>query len=177
LDTCAKEAGIVAQLIGISDSVKGRQFQLSKERTSIGRNSANDVVIDDPTVSSQHCYIAIRAGHSVIHDLNSTNGTTINGERITEAEIESGQRILIGAIEFDFVAGDEKEGSDVAPENKTAILSNANPPATIPKTFSSVSPLGTKRRENRGIWIILMVALGLSALLGVLYLLKSILSL
>ena len=167
----------MAHLIGISDSVKGRQFQISKERTSIGRNSANDVVIDDPTVSSQHCYIAIRAGHSVIHDLNSTNGTTIGGERITEAEIESGQRIVIGALEFDFVAGDENAGADLAPANTTAILSNAHPPATIPKTFSSVSPLGTKRRESRGIWIILMVAFGLLALLGVFYLLRLILSL
>ncbi len=167
----------MAHLIGISESVKGRQFQIGKERTPIGRNSANDVVIDDPTVSSQHCYIAIRGARAVIHDLNSTNGTSVNGKRITELEIESGHRITVGAVEFEFVAGDEKTGPELQPADKTAILSNTLSTVMIPKSFSSVSPLGTKRRESRGTWILLIVLLGMLALAGVAYLAHLIIGL
>lgn len=157
----------MAYLIGISENVKDQRFEISKERATFGRNSANDVIIDDPTVSSQHCYIALRGGRYVIHDLNSTNGTAVEGERITEVELKPNQRLTIGAVEFEFVIGDEKPGSDIIPANTTTIIANTVQTVMIPKSFSSVSPLGTKRKESRGTWIAVVIVFGILALIGV----------
>lgn len=160
----------MAHLTGISETVKDQRFEINKERTTFGRNSANDVVLDDPTVSSQHCYLAMRGGRFVLHDLNSTNGTTVEGERITEIELSSGQRLMIGAVEFELAAGDETAASDIIPTNTTALISNTVQTVMIPKSFSSVSPLGTKRKESRGTWLFFMILFGIVALVGVAYL-------
>lgn len=66
---------------------------------SVGRNPTNDVRISDPTVSSFHCELIISDGTVLVHDLNSTNGTYIDGEPVHEGVLKPGQTLRLGQAE------------------------------------------------------------------------------
>ena len=77
--------------------------KLLGEVITIGRVPLNHVVIDNPTVSAQHAILA-RLGDSYrLKDLGSTNGTQINGVRITDAELNDGDKIRFGSVVAVFV--------------------------------------------------------------------------
>ena len=70
------------------------------ERT-IGRATGADFIIDAALVSRVHCRVsALADGQLEIRDLESTNGTYVNGERIETARLASGDRLLVGRVEF-----------------------------------------------------------------------------
>jgi pSer/pThr/pTyr-binding forkhead associated (FHA) protein len=79
----------------------GRTFYLDKPVVSIGRLMANDICLEDPFVSRHHCVIRNEDGHYVIEDLNSTNGTYVNGERINAYSLAEDDLIRIGASRFE----------------------------------------------------------------------------
>jgi hypothetical protein len=75
----------------------GRAFELSRASAlSLGRARAHDVVLEDVSVSSQHCRIRPEDGGFVVHDLKSTNGTFVNDRRVTEHPLAEGDVIQIG---------------------------------------------------------------------------------
>ena len=75
----------------------GQVYELSRETaTSLGRAKANDIVLDDVAVSSQHCRIRPEDGHFVVHDLRSTNGTFVNERRVLQQSLTEGDVIQIG---------------------------------------------------------------------------------
>ena len=75
----------------------GQVFELGKQAAmSIGRAKANEVVVNDVSVSSEHCRIRPEDGHFVLHDLKSTNGTFVNERRITRHVLAEGDIMKIG---------------------------------------------------------------------------------
>jgi pSer/pThr/pTyr-binding forkhead associated (FHA) protein len=164
------EAGIVAVLVGISGEVKGKTFEIAKDRVVLGRHANCDIIVNDTAVSSQHCYIARRDNRFILHDLNSTNGTQLNGGRITEAELTPKQIVQIGSTELMFDASPaESESPPREPMTNTQIVIDDEPPVAAPKSFSSVSPFGARRRDNRGLWLTVLVVVGLLALAGLVH--------
>jgi hypothetical protein len=140
----------------------------------IGRHANCDIVIDDKAVSSQHCYIARRGNHYLLHDLNSTNGTQVNFQRVTEVELLPKHVVQIGTTELLFDASAE-EGSPAYPAANTQIVIDTAPPAPAPKSFSSVSPFGARRQDNRGLWWTLFLVVGILALGGLILFLRALL--
>ena len=68
---------------------------------TIGRATGADFIVDAPLVSRVHCRLtALPEGELEVRDLNSTNGTFVNGERIENAVLESGDRIQVGRVEL-----------------------------------------------------------------------------
>ena len=82
------------------DIVTGADWPLTPNTTiTIGRDPANTIHLDDPSVSTHHCRITMRNNEPHIDDLGSTNGTTINGTRITTTHpIAAGDLITLGTI-------------------------------------------------------------------------------
>ena len=77
----------------------GQTFSLEKDSTSLGRDPGNDITIDDPQVSRQHARIMRQGGLMVIEDLGSTNGTFVNGVRLTGSHtLASGDMIGLGDV-------------------------------------------------------------------------------
>src|SRR5438105_2058438 len=93
----------MAQLIiqGAGESVI---HELTGGVVSIGRHPGNAVVLDDGSVSSNHAAIISEHGKLIVHDLNSSNGTKVNGQRIEQIELNDGDAICFGAIECVFRA-------------------------------------------------------------------------
>jgi hypothetical protein len=82
--------------------VDGRRFALSGPVTVIGRSSACDVPLDDASASRRHAELRRRGGKAVLVDLDSTNGTLVNGRRVREAPLRPGDRITIGTTSIVF---------------------------------------------------------------------------
>jgi hypothetical protein len=75
----------------------GQVFELGRQSAlSIGRAKANAIVVNDVSVSSEHCRIRPEDGHFVLHDLKSTNGTFVNERRVTRHVLQEGDVLKIG---------------------------------------------------------------------------------
>jgi pSer/pThr/pTyr-binding forkhead associated (FHA) protein len=104
----------MARLVLSLDGVVLREINLSKERTTVGRRSHNDVVIDNLAVSGEHAVIFQSGGDLYLEDLGSTNGTTVNGQPIKKHLLQSGDTIEIGKYKLRFLAdGDSGTESSV----------------------------------------------------------------
>jgi len=159
-----QETVFVAYLMGMSGSVKGQKFEIRKDRMTIGRNQINDLVLTDEAISSQHCYVARRGESYVLHDLNSTNGTLLNFERLTdEAELKPKHMIQLGSCEFMF-NDDSEESTGSSTASVTQVVVDVGRPVINPTFFESVSPYGTRRKSNRNLWLVVFVVIGLAAL-------------
>ena len=90
----------MAKLVVLTQSMAGRSYDLATERTTVGRVEDNAFQIAEPSVSSRHCEILLRGEEVVVKDLNSTNGTFINGEKISEGVLKPGQTLRLGNIEL-----------------------------------------------------------------------------
>jgi pSer/pThr/pTyr-binding forkhead associated (FHA) protein len=91
-------------LVAIHGPLSGQTFYLDKPVVSIGRQLSNDIILNDPHVSREHCLIRSEGEHYVIEDLNSANGTYVNGERVTVNSLREGSLIRLGDSLFLFRA-------------------------------------------------------------------------
>jgi pSer/pThr/pTyr-binding forkhead associated (FHA) protein len=71
-------------------------------RTTLGRTPDNDIRLDVNFVSRHHAVILTSPKHTIIEDLNSTNGVVVNGRRITRQPLNDGDVVNIGTSEFRF---------------------------------------------------------------------------
>lgn len=95
-------------LVGQGGRFAGQRFQLSRPSILIGRGSDCDLVFDDPQVSRHHARLTWEAGHWFVQDLGSTNGTQVNGIRVTERRyfLNPGGLLSLGSITFKLQTGD-----------------------------------------------------------------------
>jgi pSer/pThr/pTyr-binding forkhead associated (FHA) protein len=70
----------MAKLVLLSQGLTGRTHELTVDKTTIGRVEDNSFPITEPSVSSHNCEVLLRGAEVVVKDLNSTNGSYINGE-------------------------------------------------------------------------------------------------
>jgi pSer/pThr/pTyr-binding forkhead associated (FHA) protein len=90
----------MAKLVVLTAGMTGRTHELKVERTTIGRVEDNTFQIAEPSVSSHHCEVRLRGTDIVVQDLNSTNGTFINGEKVSEKVLMPGQILRLGQVEI-----------------------------------------------------------------------------
>ena len=81
----------------------GSRFLLDRERTSIGRHPESDIFLDDVTVSRRHAIVSQRDGKMVVEDNGSLTGTYVNGDRVEERELATGDELQIGRFKVLFV--------------------------------------------------------------------------
>src|SRR5450432_3473805 len=90
----------MAKLVIQNQGMTGRACELHTDRTTIGRVEDNTFQIADPSVSSHHCEVHLRGNDIVIRDLNSTNGSFINNDKIAEQILKPGQVLRLGQVEL-----------------------------------------------------------------------------
>ena len=78
------------------------QFDLGGPLIGVGRASDNDVIVDDPMVSRHHCQLRLQHGAYSFADLGSRNGSTVNGQPVTQIALGPGDVIRIGDTEIEF---------------------------------------------------------------------------
>ena len=85
-----------------SGSRAAQTIELQPGVIRLGRNPTNDFLFDDATISSRHCEVVVLDGTVRVRDLGSTNGTFVDGQRIEEAMLQSGQMLHLGLVEISF---------------------------------------------------------------------------
>src|SRR3984893_6498021 len=99
------------------------EYNMNKERYTIGRLPDNDIRIDNPAVSGHHSLIINILNDSFLEDLNSTNGTYVNGKLIKKHAMQNGDVITVGHHQLRFVDSKE-EGGEVEQDDfeKTMVI-------------------------------------------------------
>jgi len=82
-----------------------QEVELRGTRMSLGRHPQNDIVIEHRAVSAKHALFTAEHNDVFIEDLNSTNGTFVNGQRISRRLLEDGDSIVVAKFQIDFVGG------------------------------------------------------------------------
>lgn len=100
----------MAKLILSFDGKPIQEYELNQEIITIGRKPNNDIHIDNLAVSGTHAKILTILNDSFIEDLNSTNGTLINGQRISKHSLRNGEKIIIGKHTLEYVNDAEEAG-------------------------------------------------------------------
>ncbi len=94
----------MAKIILSSRDAVLREIVLAKERITIGRKPNNDIVIDDLAISAEHAVIVTSNDDSFLEDLNSTNGTQVNGQPVRKHFLRDGDVIELAQYVIEYIA-------------------------------------------------------------------------
>jgi len=134
----------MARLILSLDGTVLAEYNMNKERYTIGRLPDNDIRIDNPAVSGHHSLIINILNDSFLEDLNSTNGTYVNGKLIKKHALQHGDVITAGHHQLRFVEDDEAQQDEF--EKTMVIQPSARP---VERVRAAVSEAGAAAEGRR----------------------------
>jgi pSer/pThr/pTyr-binding forkhead associated (FHA) protein len=110
------------------DGVVIKEVQLTKDRTSLGRRPYNDIVIDNLAVSGEHAVLQMSGNEVYLEDLNSTNGTYVNGKAVKKQLLQNNDTVEIGKYKIKYI----NEATGPTFEKTMIIKAGAVPPMPSP---------------------------------------------
>ncbi len=114
------------------DGVVIKEVQLTKDRTSLGRRPYNDIVIDNLAVSGEHAVLQMSGNEVFVEDLNSTNGTYLNGKAVKKQQLHNGDTVEVGKYKIKYVSEATSAGFEktmVIKAGAAGLLAQATAPA------------------------------------------------
>ena len=127
-----------ASLVVRQGTQAGMNFSITGHQVVIGREEGLEIILQDPEASRRHCRISWQGGQYVIEDMNSTNGTFVNGVQITTPQmLNTGDSIGIGQTALVFHMSGQQQAAYQAPPAQQAPVSP--PPSTSTSTKSEES--------------------------------------
>ena len=120
------------------DGVVIKEVQLTKDRTSLGRRPYNDIVIDNLAVSGEHAVLQMSGNEVHLEDLNSTNGTYVNGKAVKKQRLQNSDTVEIGKYKIKYV----NDGASVGFDRPTATKPGTGPAsgaASVPTAAAASS--------------------------------------
>jgi predicted component of type VI protein secretion system len=158
------------QLIMRSGPTPGAAFTLEGDQITIGRDSVNEIVINDAEISRRHARLTFQGGKYVLEDLGSTNGTFVNGQRLAGPRVlKAGEVVSFGEqIVVVFEATNIDPGATMVSPRATAVPSASRPavpppppPAeyvgSVPASPAPISASGTTIRRPTPLFIFIGV--------------------
>lgn len=112
----------MAKLILSMDGLTLKEIPLNKERVTIGRKPHNDVQIDNLAISGEHAVVVTILNDTFLEDLNSTNGTFVNGRSIKKHFLQNGDVVELGKYRLKFVGEPVQDMTSSGDFEKTMIL-------------------------------------------------------
>jgi len=103
------------------DGLVLKEIALTKERMSIGRKANNDIQIDNLAISGEHAAVVTILNDSFLEDLNSTNGTLVNGQPAKKHFLKNGDVIELGKYKLKYVA-EQAQAVETTDFEKTMVL-------------------------------------------------------
>jgi predicted component of type VI protein secretion system len=148
----------------LSGVLEGKVIDLIEERITLGRAVDNMIRLEDGTCSHHHALLIMEAGEYKLRDLNSTNGTRVNGLRIVETKLHNGDQVRLGSVEMRFESDARKASQPLPPVQTGVDLSQTIADSAPPPTFGSASPFGRKKKNKIGVWVWVVIGLSVVAL-------------
>jgi pSer/pThr/pTyr-binding forkhead associated (FHA) protein len=136
----------MARLILSLDGQVLAEYNMNKERYTVGRLPDNDIRIDNPAVSGHHSLIINILNDSFLEDLNSTNGTYVNGKLIKKHALQHGDVITVGHHQLRFVEDDDAQQDEF---EKTMVIQPSQRPLEKLQTSKAVENATTGTTQSR----------------------------
>ena len=111
----------MAKLILSMDGLVLKEIPLVKERMTVGRKATNDIQIDNLAISGEHAAVVTILNDSFLEDLNSTNGTLVNGQSVKKHFLKNSDVIELGKYKLKYVA-EQVPQNDSADFEKTMVM-------------------------------------------------------
>ena len=121
----------MARLVLCLEGRELAEYNMTKERYTIGRLPDNDIRLDHPAVSGHHALVINILDDSFLEDLNSTNGTSVNGRRISKHPLQHGDTVRIGKHELRFIDEGQEEMAADEFERTMIINTMSDSPAQV----------------------------------------------
>jgi pSer/pThr/pTyr-binding forkhead associated (FHA) protein len=139
-----EKESIMPKMIVSIDEVVIKEVQLTKDKTTLGRRPYNDIVIDNLAVSGEHAVLHMTGSEVILEDLNSTNGTYLNGKAIKKQQLQNGDSIEIGKYKIKFVGDGAAENFDktMVVQARPAVASAPRPAERPAAPLHSSEPVG-----------------------------------
>jgi pSer/pThr/pTyr-binding forkhead associated (FHA) protein len=134
----------MARLVLSLDGQVLAEYNMNKERYTIGRLPDNDIRIDNPAVSGHHSLIINILNDSFLEDLNSTNGTYVNGKLIKKHALQHGDVITVGHHQLRFVDQQETDAEQDEFEKTMVIQPSSQGEDKLRKIAASVDQAAAK---------------------------------
>ncbi|MDR2215970.1 MAG: FHA domain-containing protein [Nevskiaceae bacterium] len=131
----------MARLILSLDGQVLAEYNMNKERYTVGRLPDNDIRIDNPAVSGHHSLIINILNDSFLEDLNSTNGTYVNGKLIKKHALQHGDVITVGHHQLRFVEEDDTQQDEF--ERTLVMQPSQRPIEKVQSAQLATAPTGT----------------------------------
>src|SRR3989475_7515646 len=158
----------MARLVLLSEGLTGRTYELKVDKTTVGRVEDNAFQIPETSVSSHHAELLLRGHDVVVKDLNSTNGTFINGEKVAEAVLKPGQILRLGQVEMRLesaaAAAAAASAASKKPLEKTMVIgikAQDLDQGARPVSFEANAAFSKKSNKANKIFIAIGIALGI----------------
>lgn len=137
----------MGKLIITESSGASRELALDKERVTVGRHADNDICLNDKAVSGHHAVIITILSDSFLEDLDSTNGTLVNGKQIAKHPLSHGDTVAIGRNTLRYETEQTGSGEDF---EKTMILRPSQvAAATGTPAPAAAAPVADKPQTGR----------------------------
>ncbi|ROH87845.1 FHA domain-containing protein [Stagnimonas aquatica] len=147
----------MGKLIVTEADGKSRELALDKERVTIGRHADNDIALNDKAVSGHHAVVITILSDSFLEDLDSTNGTLVNGKQVAKHPLSHGDSITIGRNTLVYESEQTGDGEDfektmiLRPGQVAAAMGTPPPaPAAAGLPSSGNAPLNGRLRVDSG---------------------------
>jgi pSer/pThr/pTyr-binding forkhead associated (FHA) protein len=140
-----------AQLLSLAE---GPSILLDKPILLLGRHAECDIQLNSRKVSRKHCCIAQVKDYLVIRDLDSTNGVRVNGTRVKEGVLRSGDELTIGNFRYQIHTEPARESLAPArpaarkPQPSDDMLESSDEPVPLPEASGVQAPPARKARES-----------------------------
>jgi hypothetical protein len=134
----------MGKLVVSLDGVVIKEVQITKDKTTLGRRPYNDIVIDNLAVSGEHAVLQMVGADVFIEDLNSTNGTYINGKAVKKQLLTHNDTVEIGKYKIKYLVED---GTDY---EKTMIMKPGSVPPGGSSGYSPTVGFGSSGFGNLG---------------------------
>jgi pSer/pThr/pTyr-binding forkhead associated (FHA) protein len=128
------------KLIVSIDGVVIKEVTLAKDRTTLGRRPYNDIVVDNLAISGEHAVLHMIGGDVYLEDLNSTNGTYVNGRAIKKQALEQNDIIEVGKYKVRYMA--TAGTPETGPATRTVVPPSPSGPIPLSSAPTVQAPLG-----------------------------------
>lgn len=162
------------KLVVTSEEMKDRTFELTEDKITIGRLMDNQIRLENSSVSSHHAELTRKGEDYLIRDLNSTNGTRVNGQRIVETRLYHGDSVTLGHLLLQYFSTSPGAPQPLpTAQKKTVDLSTSifGPGGTTrPTAYGSASPFAKgNRSKSKAILQTAVIVLGFIAVILLLF--------
>jgi len=130
----------MGKLVVSLDGVVIKEVQITKDKTTLGRRPYNDIVIDNLAVSGEHAVLQMVGADVFIEDLNSTNGTYINGKAIKKQLLAHNDTVEIGKYKIKYLVDDGSDFEKTMVMRTGSTAAAAAAPAEAQHGFSHTAP-------------------------------------